>query len=459
MVRSRAALAVGVLTLVAAAILIPVYAHDGHAKPQAGSLDPDAPKRVSQATARAIGLTTAEVDFGRVDDVVTLTGIVRARPGSFAAVAATYGGVVRGIAVEPGDRVRAGDVIAEVESPDLARAGAEVRRLDAEAERLTFERIRASARIASLEVEIPATERSAALAAAEVERLAAAGETVAMNLLAQRRAEADRLNAEAGLRRIGLQEARDEAASLARQIDAARGAAEAQRATLPTGPADGPAGRIRLTAPIDGVVVRRAGVIGGGVEAGAEIVGIGDYTRVRIEGEVPEGLLGRVEMAKDAAVRVRRGAAAGGDVVAEGVTRFLSPVIDRTRRTAALVVEVENAAGLLRDGQFVELSVVLASREDAVVVPATAVVKEGPVRVVFVQEGEGAEAVFRRREVAVGVADDRVVEITLGLVPGDIVAATGAFSLSQLRGVAPAGTEETPATAGEHSHGGHGHPH
>ncbi len=455
MVRSRAALAAGALALAAAAILIPVYAHDGHGKPTGATFDPNAPKKVTEATAFAIGLKTAEVDFGNVEDVVRLTGMVRAQPGALAGVSTTYAGVVRWIAVQPGDRVRKGDLIAEVESPELARAMFEVRRLESETERLTAEQQRAASQVASLEIEAPASEQSAALAEAEVERLVSAGESVSANLLAQRRGEAIRLRTEASLRKVSFAQARTDAASLRRQIEAMLASVDALRATLPAGAATDAAGVIRLLAPLDGVVVSRTAVIGEGVVAGSPIVSIGDFSRVQIEGELPEGLLSRVEGTPNAKVRVRRGVAAASEVLAEGVVRFLSPVIDASKRTAHVIIDVENPRGLLRQGQFVDLSVVLSSNDGAVVVPASTVVKEGPMQYVFVREGKGENEVFKKRDVAVGVRDDRVIEIVKGLVPGDVVAVSGAFSLSQLRGFVPV----APEPVAESAKSGDGHSH
>lgn len=457
MVRSRAALGAGALALATAAILIPVYAHEGHGKPTGATFDPSAPKKVTEATALAIGLKTAEVDFGNVEDVVRLTGMVRAQPGALAGVSATYAGVVRVIAVQPGDRVRRGDPVAEVESLELARALFEVRRLESEAERLSAEQKRATAQIASLEIEAPASEQSAALAEAEVNRLVSAGESVSTNLLAQRRADAIRLRTDASLRVVALEQARIEAASLQRQTDATRASVEALRATLPVGTGSDAAGVIRLHAPLDGVVVSRTAVIGEGVAAGSPIVSIGDFSRVQIEGELPEGLLTRVGEAPNAKVRVRRGVAASSDVVAEGLVRFLSPVIDASKRTAHVIIDVDNQQGQLRQGQFVDLSVVLSSNDSAVVVPASAVVKEGPMQYVFVREGKGENEVFKKRDIAVGVRDDRVIEIVKGLVPGDVVAVAGAFSLSQLRGFVPGAPE--PVAVPDKSGDGHGHSH
>ncbi len=202
MARSRAAVAMGALALITAAILIPVYAHEGHGKPTGTTFDPNAPKKVSEATALAIGLKSAEVDFGQVEDVVRLTGMVRARPDAIAAVAPKYAGVVRTIAVQPGDRVTKGMVVAEIDSPEIARLMYDLKRLEAENEKLLAEVKRAESQVASLEIEIPSVTMSAELAEVEVQRLTSAGESVSANLLAQRKSEALKLRSDAGLRGV-----------------------------------------------------------------------------------------------------------------------------------------------------------------------------------------------------------------------------------------------------------------
>jgi len=117
---------------------------------------------------------------------------------------------------------------------------------------------------------------------------------------------------------------------------------------------------------------------------------------------------------------------------------------------------VDNADGALRQGQFVDLTVILAANESVVVVPVSAIVKEGPLQYVFVTEGTGENEIFMKRDVETGVRDDRLVEIKQGLVPGDVIVVSGAFSISQLRGFVSAAPE--PA-ASEKSTDGHGHAH
>ena len=466
MTRSRAAAAAGALALATAAILIPVYAHEGHNKSTGSTFDPNAPKKVSEATAMAIDLKTAEVDFGQVEDVVRLTGLVRARPDSLFAVAPRYAGVVRSIAVQPGDQVTKGATLAELDSPEIARLIYDLKRLEAEIESQLSDVTRAQSQAASLEIEVPALVASAGLAEAEVQRLTSAGESVSANLLAQRRSEAIKLRADAGLRDVALAQAKADAESLGRQAETTRASAAALRSTLP-GSAEGfemlgdaaQPGVVRFVSPIDGVVVSRGAIPGQGVSAGAAIVTVGNFSSVQVEGELPEGLIDRVASASNAKVRVRRGVGTSGETIAEGTVKFVSPVIDATKRTAHLLVEVDNASGALRQGQFVDLAVVLSTNEAAVVVPVSSIVKEGPLQYVFVKEGKGENEVFKKRDVATGVRDDQVVEIKLGLVPGDVIAVSGAFSISQIRGFVPGAPEPATSAAPAKADDGHGHSH
>jgi len=467
---SRVAIAAGALALAAVAILIPVYAHEGHNKSAGSTFDPNAPKKISKATAMAIDLRSAEVDFGQVEEVVRLTGIVRARPDSIFAIAPTYAGVVRSVAVQPGDRVTKGMVLAEIDSPEVARLLYDLKRLESENERLLSDVTRAESQVASLEIEVPALIKSAELAEGEVQRLTSAGEAVSANVLAQRKSEAIKLRADAGLRAVALSQASADVDSARRQAETTRASAQALRGTLPssTDGADAessadparPSGRgglVRFTSPIDGVVVSRAAMSGEGVGAGTAILTVGNFSAVQVAGELPEGLIDRVASAPGAKVRVRRGIGATGDAIVEGTVQFISPVIDATKRTAHLVVEVDNPSGAFRQGQFVDLSVVLSTNEAAVVVPVSAIVKEGPLQYVFIKEGKGENEVFKKRDVATAVRDDQIVEITQGLVPGDVIAVSGAFSISQIRGFVPGAPEPTPTTGPARNDDGHAH--
>lgn len=442
-------LALGAAALVAAgiAILIPAVAHEGHASVDTATSDAEAPRRVSPQTAALIGLEMAEVDFARIDEVVRLAGFVEPVPGLARAVSPRTAGVVSRVHVQVGDRVAAGQVVAELDSPDLARLRYDLRRLDAERESAAAAANRADADVRALRIELPAALATAELAEAEIGRLAGAGEAVAANALASRRAEALQLRAQAELKAAAFEQAHAEAASLHAQARAIDLSLEALRDVIGDSADEqgASAGDIRLLAPISGVVTRRAVLEGQGVEAGQDILHIADFSSVQIFGELPESLVDQVADTNGATVRIHRVGVSEPSI--EGVVRFVSPVVDAIRRTTHVIVHTENPGERLRQGMFVELAVVLSSEEPVVAVPSDAVLRDGPARFVWLQE----EDLLVRREIVTGASDDRFIEVKDGLVPGDVVVSRGAFAVSQLRGVGPAAEPPAPDAHG-HTH-------
>jgi multidrug efflux pump subunit AcrA (membrane-fusion protein) len=339
-------------------------------------------------------------------------------------------------------------VVGEFESPEIAS--------------LQFNLKRAESQVASLEIEVPSLVRSAEIAQAVAQRLSSTtGGSVAANVIAQRQSEALKIQSEAASRQIALLQARSDVDSLRRRVATTQSTADVGNGIIRDA-VEGPNGRplenaaipglIRFTSPIDGVVVSRLAILGQSVATGVAILTIGNFQSVQIDGELPEGLLDRLGSAQGAEVRVRTGSSATSAVVAQGTLRFISPTIDLAKRTAHVIVDVDNASGALRPGQFVDLSVVLNRNESAVVVPASAIVKDGPLQFVFIVEGKDDSMVFIKRDVEAGVFDDRMVEIKQGLVPGDFVVTSGAFSLSQLRGFVPE-TQGAPAPEPANAHG------
>lgn len=73
---------------------------------------------MSEATRRAAGITLATAAAGRVEESLVLTGRVLADPRRVRRVTARYPGRIVSIAVEVGQRVAAGSIVARVESDD-----------------------------------------------------------------------------------------------------------------------------------------------------------------------------------------------------------------------------------------------------------------------------------------------------------------------------------------------------
>ena len=143
-------------------------------------------------------------------------------------------------------------------------------------------------------------------------------------------------------------------------------------------------------------------------------------------------LIAEVDLVGPDLARVRPGLTARVRYLAfEGETfdgRLLrvAPTLDPVRRTARGEVEVENPAGELLPGMFVEVTLVAERREDVPVVPREAVTERGGTYVVFVLDGQRVT----RREVVLGLGDDDVVEIRDGVDVAERVVVRGLETLT-----------------------------
>lgn len=438
---------------------------NGHSKVDVDHSESE--RTITPQVAQTIGLTTHEVDFGPIEDVIELLGTVAAFPDRRHVIASRTSGKALHIHVQVGQAVSKGDILVEIDSAELARNIYEARRMEADYQKLLVDLTRTNGRARQLELDRQSSEEAAELAEAEYARLKSADQAVSLNTLNMSKSEALQARARARQKAVELEVVKEEAKALAEQTEALRLSRDALLAVANVDPSqieeadsrehavlcdEVPArlSIVRLRSPIDGVVVERSVSPGQGVAAGQSLMIVADYSEVQVHGELPESLISKLRLDEPAKVRIRQ--QSNPRQVIEGKVRFISPVIDPVRRTAHLIVDTPNPGDVLHDGAFVTLAVVLrdmSSREDwPMVAPASAVLKEGPAFYVFEQVVPN-ELIFKRQDIIPGRRNDQVVEVKDGLLPGDVVVVQGAYSLSQMR----RGEAEPAADA----HAGHSH--
>jgi len=104
---------------------------------------------------------------------------------------------------------------------------------------------------------------------------------------------------------------------------------------------------------------------------------------------------------------------------------FVSPLLDKDTRAARVVASVDNAARTWRPGAFITAEIPTAEITADVVVKKTALQSIKGETHVFVRTDEGFEA----RRVTLGRQDDRAAEITSGLSAGERIATGNTFVL------------------------------
>lgn len=301
-----------------------------------------------------------------VDRVVTATGSLAARREMPIGVVGEGGQVTR-VLVEPGDWVRAGQVLAVIERSVQVQQGQ------------------------SLAASVAVARADARLAQAELERAQA---LVARGFISQ--ADIDRKTA-----------TRDAANA---RVNVAIAQSAEQRART---------GRLDIRAPAAGLVLTRA------VEPG-QVVGAGSGVLFRLAKGGEMELLAQVSEADLA--RLSPGVTAtvkpvGGDRAFTGQVWQVSPVVDpQSRQGIARIALAYDMA--LRPGGFAAASIISGSGE-APVLPESAVLSDEKGNYVFIVNDKNA---VERRNVQVGEVSNRGVAVTNGITGRErIVVSAGAF--------------------------------
>jgi RND family efflux transporter MFP subunit len=334
-------------------------------------------------TAEAVPVTTAIAHAGPIRAVVAATGQVKPAAGAEMLVTPPQPARIAELPKGVGDHVRRGELLARFEIPSLD-ADASARRSD--------------------------------LARGEAQL-----ETARQNLA--------RLS---GLFDRGIA-ARKEVEDAKRDVAQAEATvAEARASTAAAGQL---AGRAVVRALFEGVIVSRTHRVGDLVDPAAPdpILRVIDPSRLQVEAAVAAGDLGKVEAGGAAKVR----GASFPDEAARVIAR--PPAIDPTTGTGlvrlAFDTPTRRPAGL-----SAEVEIYGPERQAAVLVPADALVVEGPASYVFTVD---AQKKAHRREVQVGVVAAGEAEILSGIAAGDTVVVRGQTALPDGATVEPAAAKET----------------
>ena len=157
------------------------------------------------------------------------------------------------------------------------------------------------------------------------------------------------------------------------------------------------------------------------VKAGATLVRLDDLARLKLDLKVPEQLLSQVQSGQMIRLRVD----AFPERAFTARVRTIDSSVDPTGRSVLVRGLLDNAEGLLLPGMFARASLVLARRDDALLVPEASVIpgQTGP-SVFRVVEGRAL-----RTAVKTGVRQDGQVEVLSGLNEGDSVVESGHIKL------------------------------
>ena len=197
-----------------------------------------------------------------------------------------------------------------------------------------------------------------------------------------------------------------------------------------------------IRSPINGVVTDRPTYPGETPPPGAPLLTVMDTSSVIAKAHIPQDQAAQLKPGDAATMK------AAIDIEVAGKVTLVSPALDPNSTTVEVWVEAPNTDGRLRPGASVTLEMVARTVNDAVVVPASAVLKtpEGASTVMVIQDGKATQT-----EVETGIRDGNEVQVTKGLNGGETVVVRGAYGLPDKTKVkvaeAPAGGPEKPGAA------------
>lgn len=324
------------------------------------------------------GLVIAPVEAGAAGGAIRVPGVIEPDAYDQVVVTPLVTGRVARVGAELGERVRRGQMLATIASPEMSEARARVRAARAELD--------------AHDRELRRTEKLVEIGAAS-------------------RQELERAHAE-------------HTAQVA-AVDAARARVSLLLGGANEDDAAGPSDLVTVRAPIDGTVIARAANAGLNVDPAAALFTIADLSTVWAIADVYEQDLAHVAVGMPVAVTVP----SLPDLRLEGRVAYIDPEIAAATRTARIRVELPNPGHRLRLGMYVSASLDIADNTSATLsIPRGAVQLVGDRAVVYVVDSADRHR-FVERQVRLGAASGNRVAVLSGLAAGEQIVVEGSFFL------------------------------
>ena len=348
---------------------------DTHADGHSGE---ERPIKLSREEIKEFGIRVATASSGELTRLISLPGEVKLNEDRLVHVVPRLPGVVRQVRSSLGDRVQAGQVMAVIESWELAEAAA---------------------------AHVAATVRLE-LAEATFER--------EKDLFLQKiTSTEDFLQAKQNMIEARIEMEKAEQKHQALDLDDKAHARGDGRHGLPD--AD-----YQIIAPISGTVIQKHISLGEVLKEDTEAFLLADLNTVWVDLSVYQKDLPFVRQGQRVII-----SAGHGIPDTEGEISYVGPVVGEATRTALARVILDNSDGLWKPGLFITARMEAHSRPVDLLVTSEAVQEIHGEPAVFVKTDEG----FRVRHVTTGGQDGSRTEITSGLAHDEPYVAQGAFLL------------------------------
>jgi multidrug efflux pump subunit AcrA (membrane-fusion protein) len=184
-----------------------------------------------------------------------------------------------------------------------------------------------------------------------------------------------------------------------------------------------------VTSPVEGIVGivymdkgARVNPPDMGPSMGTPLVGIVNMDTVKVLVNVIEKDLSKIKKGQHAKIKVD----AYPEKVFNGKITLVSPTVNPMTRTASVEISIPNLGHQLRPGMFAEAEIIIRKTDDAIMIPAYAVLEKSDTRkVLTVVNGKAIPELIE-----LGVDQGDLVEVKDGLAVGDTLIVAGHHKIS-----------------------------
>jgi macrolide-specific efflux system membrane fusion protein len=342
---------------------------------------------------------TTPVARGNVEETVLASGVIQAS--SLVSVGAEVSGRIKTLNAQLGDDVKAGDVIAEIDSLNQENA------------------------VKAAQASLANTEAQKTIQAANLAQARTALERAEKLSPQKLISDADLQTAQ-----LAVQTAEGQLQAIEAQIDQAEINVEAAQLNLD---------RTKIVAPSDGTVVAVSVEVGQSVNANNSsptIVKLANLDKMVVKAEISEADVPRVEPGQKVYFTIL----GDPDTRIDATLRAVEPAPDSiasddtSSSTSATAVyynglfDVDNPGHKLRISMTAQVTIVLKSADNVLTVPASVLTRKGPDGNYMLPVWDQQKEAIEPKKVTIGLNNNVTAEVVAGLEEGDLVINTTAVS-------------------------------
>lgn len=361
------------------------------------SQSPTDNKTTLRTTVIPLAVETLTVRLKKVPDRLELSGTIQ--PVDSAVLSTRVTGRIKTLALEEGDRVKRGQVVAQIDVADIAAQNAQAQAGVGQSQAGLAQTKANLNQLKSQQVEARASLKLTKINQSRTAQLRSEG-AIAQSQLDQANTALDVAQAKVAQIESAIRQGEAAIAQSQAAIAQAKAGVGAASANISYG---------LIRAPFDGVVTQKLAYAGEMTTSGSPLLKLENTDRLRLEIAVPEADLRFIRIDQSVVVKI--------DALEEKQTanmKQIVPTADPNSRSFIVKVPLKNSGHLI-SGMFGRIELPRGTRE-VIMIPVNSLVRRGQLESVYVVDVHNQAAL---RWIKTGSVRDNQIEIVSGLMDGD----------------------------------------